>query len=301
MKKIIIGIHGLKNKVDPETLKQWWKASIEEGLVKHGYKDDFKFELAYWADLAYLKPLDPKETDPEHPLYLQAPYVAEVDATVQKENTSLKKKILSNLEASLDLIFLRENSLGGLDKIADKAMQKMFSDLDIYYHGYCPYLSSELAKIAFRRRLADLLIKHKHQQILLIGHSMGSIISYDTLTQVTPQVNIDSFISIGSPLGLPIIIKKILQEQNQEVTPESKPITPENIRHRWWNFADLDDKVALIYRIANDYADNSKGLKPIDIQVDNRYQFGDEINPHKAYGYLRTPEVSEQIYNFLKS
>jgi len=301
MKKVIIGIHGLKNKPDPYTLKSWWKASIKEGLDKQGYKKDFIFEMAYWADLDYPKPLDPQETDPEHSLYIPAPYVVEVDAEEQKENSSLKKKILINLEASLDKIFLRENSLGGLDKIADKAMQNMFSDLDIYYHGYCQYKSSEPAKVAFRNRLADLLTKYKGHQILLIAHSMGSIISYDTLTQVTRDINIDSLITLGSPLGLPIIIKKILQEQNQEVTPESKPITPENICNYWWNFADLDDKVALIYRIANDYAENSKGLKPVDIQVDNRYQFEDEINPHKAYGYLRIPEVSEQIFRFLKS
>jgi len=299
MKKVIIGIHGLKNKPDPETLKKWWKASIYEGLGKHGYSDDFKFEMAYWADLDYPKPLDPNQTDPEHPLFIPAPYSIEVDAEEQKENSSLKKKILINLEASLDHIFLRENSLGGLEKIADKAMQRMFSDLDIYYHGFCQYRCSQTAKSAFRQRLADLLHKYRHQNILLIGHSMGSIIGYDTLTQLTPDISIESFLTLGSPLGLPIIIKKILQEQNQEVTPESKPITPENIRNKWWNFADLDDKVALIYRIANDYAPNSQGLIPEDFQVDNRYQFGDEINPHKAYGYLRTPEVSEHISKFL--
>jgi len=300
MKKVIIGIHGLKNKPDPETLKKWWKASIIEGLEKHGYFEEFNFEMAYWADLDYPKPLDPKETDPEHSLYIPAPYVVEVGAAEQKENKSLKKKILINLEASLDHIFLRENSLGGLDKITDKAMQSMFSDLDIYYHGFCQYGCSQKAKAAFRQRLANLLHKYRHQEILLIGHSMGSIIGYDTLTQLTPDISVESFLTLGSPLGLPIIIKKILQEQNLEVTPESKPLTPENIQTKWYNFADLDDKVALIYRIANDFAENSKTLKPIDVQVDNRYQFGDEINPHKAYGYLRTPEVSEQIYNFLK-
>lgn len=301
MKKVIIGIHGLKNKPAPKILAKWWKSSIEEGLRKFDYSHKFNFELAYWADLDYPKPLDPAETDPEHPLYITAPYTLEVDAEEQKENSSLKKKILINLEASLDHIFLRENGLGGLEKIADKAMKRMFSDLDIYYHGNCQYNSSEPAKTAFRKRLAVLLHKYKNHKIMLIGHSMGSIISYDTLTQVTPEINIDSFLSIGSPLGLPIIIKKILLEQNQEVTPDSKPITPENIISKWHNYADLDDKVALIYRIANDYAENSKGLKPEDFQVDNRYQYGDEINPHKAYGYLRTPEVAEQIFQFLKN
>ncbi len=300
MKKIIIGIHGLKNKPAPEVLSKWWKTSIQDGLNKLGFDEDFSFELVYWADLNYSQPLDPNETDPSHPQYIPAPYVPEISVEEQKASLSLKKRILTNLEASLDLIFLRENSIAGIDKIADKAMYSMFTDLDIYYHGFCQFRSSLTAKEAFRNCLVDVLQRHKNKQILLVAHSMGSIIAYDTLVEMGNEIEIQSLISLGSPLGLPIILKKILLEQNQEITPQSKPITPENITNSWYNFADLDDKVALIYRLANDFLENSSGIKPVDFQVNNRFQMNDEIRPHKAYGYLRTPEVAEKIFQFLK-
>ena len=44
---------------------------------------------------------------------------------------------------------------------------------------------------------------------------------------------------------------------------------------------------------------NSKGVAPVDQVVYNNYKYGDEKNPHKAYGYLRTEQVAETIVNFL--
>ena len=75
MKKIIIGIHGLKNKPPRKILESWWKKSILEGFQNHGLpKLDFQFELVYWADLEYSKSLDPKVTDPKDPLFIEHPY-----------------------------------------------------------------------------------------------------------------------------------------------------------------------------------------------------------------------------------
>ena len=68
MKNVIIGIHGLKNKPPKELLEKWWKTSISDGLNNIGQHDiEFQFELVYWADLEYSKPLDPEITDPKDP------------------------------------------------------------------------------------------------------------------------------------------------------------------------------------------------------------------------------------------
>lgn len=34
MARVIIGVHGLGNKPDPETLRSWWEQSMIEGLQK---------------------------------------------------------------------------------------------------------------------------------------------------------------------------------------------------------------------------------------------------------------------------
>ena len=100
-------------------------------------------------------------------------------------------------------------------------------------------------------------------------------------------------------MGLPVIIKKILQEQNKEILPESKPITPENIMQKWLNFSDLDDKVALNYNLSDDYAANNKNIKPIDYVIENDYEYNGQNNPHNVYGYLRSQQVTQEVHNFL--
>ena len=79
-----------------------------------------------------------------------------------------------------------------------------------------------------------------------------------------------------------------------------KPLAvPENIVHSWYNLTDLRDRVALNYNLADDYQPNSNGISVIDKQVLNTYEYQGLINPHKSYGYLRTPQMAEIIYTFL--
>ena len=93
MKKVIIGIHGLKNKPSENTLKRWWIESIKQGLLCVGEKKiSFDFDFVYWADLNYQQVLDENILDPENPLYVKNPY--------QKLNRTAKttKKLNSRRE-----------------------------------------------------------------------------------------------------------------------------------------------------------------------------------------------------------
>ena len=301
MKKIIIGIHGLKNKPPKEILESWWKKSILEGFQNHGFQElDFHFELVYWADLNYEKPLDPQVTDKNDSLFLECPYVPSTEIKKPHEDHNFRRKILDKVETGLDKLFLHEKSIGGLEAITDLAIRRKFIDLDVYYHGKCRVNEQQIAKNAFRNRLTGVLKKHKRKNILLITHSMGSIIAYDALTQEIPGIRIDTFITAGSPLGLPIIIKKILTEQHQKINKNSKPSTSQNIRKAWFNFSDLNDKVTMNYNLADDYSANTRGIMPQDIIIDNNYEYNGQKNPHKIYGYLRSSQMAEVIYNFLK-
>ncbi len=301
MKKIIIGIHGLKNKPPREILKSWWKKSIMEGFQNHNLpKLDFQFELVYWADLNYEKPLDPQVTNKNDSLYLEHPYIPATDIEESHEDHNFKRKILDKVETGLDKLFLHEKGIGGLEAIADLAIRHKFIDLDIYYHGKCRINKQQIAKIAFRNRLTEVLKEHKRKKILLITHSMGSIIAYDALTQEVPDIKIDTFVTSGSPLGLPIITKKILVEQHQKIEKNSKPFTPQNIKKAWYNFSDLNDKITLNYNLADDYSANTRGVIPQDILVDNNYKYNGQKNHHKVYGYLRSSQMAEVIYNFLR-
>ena len=60
--RVIIGIHGLKNKPEADILEDWWKTSIDEGLSRHcgGRKFKVRFEMVYWADLLYGEAIAPE-------------------------------------------------------------------------------------------------------------------------------------------------------------------------------------------------------------------------------------------------
>jgi hypothetical protein len=304
-KKVIIVIHGLSNKPEKQLLEKWCRASIREGLRTIDRRGlPFTLKLVYWADLMHERPQDPRETSKKSDTYLDDPYLpGDPDQYATFTPSTIKRNLLDKLEKKIDKMYFDEGSFINFEKFANIVVRNLFKDLDLYYHRDCPVtrFRGTLARDAIRMRLAEVLRKYSARSILLIAHSMGTIISYDVLTQATPDVEIDTFITIGAPLGMPLILKKILLEQGRDIKKERQPVTPENIRAAWYNFSDLDDPVAINYNLSDDYRPNTAGIAPRDIIVFNNYENEGDRSPHKLYGYLRAPEVVNVIYNFCVS
>ncbi|MFZ5517261.1 MAG: lipase family alpha/beta hydrolase [Candidatus Zhuqueibacterota bacterium] len=301
MAKIIIGIHGLGKKPPQRIMKKWWEKSIREGLKSIGYPIQFfTFEFVYWADFLHDQPLDVSIKDKEHPLYLKEPYQPARD-TVMKKPSDLKRKILNYLEKELEKVFLNEDLSINFSGISDYIIKHFFTDLDQYYSGTCQDKNRETrpVKHVLREHLASVLRKHKNKEILLIGHSMGSILSYDVLTQTAPDVTIDTLVTIGSPLGIPAIVNKTITELKQRKGRPGQLATPENVRRSWYNLSDLNDKVAFNYELADEFQPNSRHIKVTDLVVYNNYEMNGVKNSHKDFGYLRTPECANIINEFL--
>lgn len=301
-KKIIIVIHGLENKPPQGLLETWCKKSVREGLRNIGRPGlPFTLKLVYWADLMHEMPQDPSVRDKKSAAFLDDPYLPGDPAAYGSfAPSTIKKNLLDKLEKKLDAMYFDEKSFINFDKFANILVRRLFRDLDCYYHRDCPVTRflGMLARDAIRMRLAEVLRRFGDKEILLVAHSMGTIISYDVLMQTTPDVTINTLVTIGSPLGMPLILKKILLEQGRDYRKERKPVTPENILHAWHNFSDLDDPVAINYNLADDYQASSRGIAPRDAIVYNNYVIDGKRDPHKLYGYLRAPEVSRAIYDF---
>jgi pimeloyl-ACP methyl ester carboxylesterase len=208
--------------------------------------------------------------------------------------------MLDVLEKEMDNIFLNDDLTFNFEAITDQIIRRFFEDLDAYYTKTMKdnRKNERPVKELIREELARVLQRHRHKRILLIAHSMGSIIAYDVLSQGIPDIEVDTLVTIGSPLGIPIIIRKIHAERHDR-SLEIKPRTPESITRTWYNFSDLDDKVVLDYTLADDYRKNSKGIQAVDQVVFNDYEIDGERNPHNSYGYLRTPEMSDVLDHFL--
>ncbi len=300
--RIIIGIHGLGNKPPRRLLKSWWKKSLREGLRAGGYfRLFFDFELVYWADILHDRPLDPDETDRKSAHYLAEPYRPGLNF-VQRKPSELRRRFLSFLERRLDRLFLKTDLTLKFPAISNFVVQRFFKDLEIYYRNGSENgtENAQHPRELIRSRLAETLRSHRGKRILLIGHSMGSIVAYDVLTRCVPDIDIHTLVTIGSPLGQPLVMSKIHLEQKSGQSGKTRVSTPPNVRHHWFNLSDLEDRVAMNYNLADDYQANASGVRAVDKIVENNYEIDGRKNPHKSYGYLRTIEMADIIHHFLQ-
>lgn len=135
--------------------------------------------------------------------------------------------------------------------------------------------------------------------VLLIGHSMGSIIAYDTLWELshndTHPAAVDLLLTIGSPLG-----QRLMQKQIKGHELDGKDRYPTNIRH-WQNFAAVGDLTAIDPWLADDFAEMiTLGLvdEIEDEEVLNYFRLDGKLNVHSEYGYLVNEKTAHTVANW---
>lgn len=301
MAKVIIGIHGLGNKPSKNTLRKWWKKSMLEGLKNMQHKNKLpKFELIYWADLLYEKPLNESIKNEDHPLYVKEIYI-EGKEPERGLKHPLKKKFLDWFDIAADKIFLNDDMTVNYSFISSAFIHNYFKDLEAYYENGEIKKNGQvyLARDQIRGRLIEVLKKYDGYDIFLVAHSMGSIVAFDVLTFNLPEIKIKTFATIGSPLGIPFVRSKIAQEKRLVLNDSHKLKTPKGVQ-QWYNFSDLEDDVTINYSLEKDFEENEGGVRAVDFIVNNNYEIDKEKNPHKSFGYLRTPEFSEILFEFIQ-
>jgi hypothetical protein len=276
----IIGIHGLNNKPPAATLAAWWRTSLVEGLTRNLAiaKPEIAFELVYWADVMHAKPYD---NDPQ-------PYVAAQGTGPLPRHAPSLKDAANDLKNTLD----KMSTVLGTGDVLEAIKKRVAADL----HGYH---TDAKTRDELRRRVRTAIdaAHAKRHRILLLTHSMGSIVAFDVLAAMKPGADtprIDHLVTFGSPLGLHAV-KAAARAQGFAMQ------VPGNVQH-WTNLADRRDHIALDARLETDYAANAAGVTVRDVYVRNGYVTpGGEANAHKVYGYLRAPEMSDLVLAFVEN
>lgn len=132
--------------------------------------------------------------------------------------------------------------------------------------------------------------------VLLIGHSMGSVIAYDALWELSHShgnpVQIDLLVTMGSPLGQDFMQRKLKGHDRHGVDRY-----PLNIR-RWKNLTAIGDLTAIDPTLANDYGEMRELglLESIDDEhLLNYFRLDGELNVHSEYGYLANEKTAHTI------
>lgn len=177
--------------------------------------------------------------------------------------------------------------------VPDPAVKAAILETSRYFHN------DKNIGCEIRQLLKDRLCAawEDDRRVLLIGHSMGSIIAYDALWELGRQEgktgSVDLFLTLGSPLGMRFVQHRLVD------AGFSKQRYPDNIR-QWINIASRGDLTALDPYLADDYEEmvNLGLIESIRDEHKNVYNFfhgAKGMNMHRSYGYLVNPNVGDAI------
>lgn len=212
--------------------------------------------------------------------------LAAIDALIQQESAterdraeaaSLKRRLIRWIYTVADYFpFL-------MHPLADE-------NLEIHLRDLRRYVKNQFDMAEFIRRLLKMPLRaawNSERPLLLIGHSMGSIIAYDALWQLGQkhgvEHRIDLFLTMGSPLGQRFIQRRIMGFGEQ---PDNR--YPRNIK-RWVNIAAIGDLTAIDMVLQDDFEEMLR-LGHVDSiedrEIYNYFRLDGELNVHAEYGYL---------------
>ncbi len=138
-------------------------------------------------------------------------------------------------------------------------------------------------------------------RVLLIGHSLGSVIAYESLWELShvdrSDGRVDLLITLGSPLATRFIARHV---RGAEYSGAQR--YPANIDH-WVNVAARAEMTALHHELKPYYREMLELglLQSLEDKSDIYNHFHGELglNPHKSYGYLVNHVFAETLANWL--
>ena len=137
---------------------------------------------------------------------------------------------------------------------------------------------------------------------LLLAHSMGSVIAWDTLWQMSHEdhdhVRLDTLLTMGSPLGQRFIQRHLLGHGRV-----GHARYPSNLVH-WKNLSARGDLTAVDPELANDFG----AMLSLDLvetlddeEVLNWFRLDGRLNVHAEYGYLANPVTADFVARWWRS
>ncbi|MGW1675182.1 hypothetical protein [Streptomyces sp. NPDC002324] len=154
--------------------------------------------------------------------------------------------------------------------VVEKSVRLFFPEVNRYF-------ATGRARVRERVR-ADLL---RHRPDVVVAHSLGSVVAYEVLHDLAGQLDVQLFLTLGSPLALPHAIFHRLDPG----PVRGRGTKPAGVR-RWTNIADIGDFVAVPKgELGRAFAEVEE-LPEISIAP---------LWPHSVLDYLQHPAVAKAI------
>jgi len=294
-------IHGLDNKPEADYLHKLWKRKLahEDGLDLD--TSGTPSSSAYWADVLYASPatnLAAFEAAVGEVETLDSPAGPALDLRRLPAGEAARVRALaSRLEVDPEALALEEPPPDDVEAVRQervpvppwlrkRIMARFVRDAHHYFYNldFSPRAGATYrVRDELRRRfMSKLEAAAATRPIVVVSHSMGTIIAYDCLRHEPDCPRIDGLITVGSPLGL---------DEVQDFFPgwtRDDGFPSEKLNGRWVNVYDPLDVVAgLDPHLANDYRRRGEDAVE-DVREDNWGTWRHSISKYLQGKLLRT-------------
>jgi hypothetical protein len=286
-KKNIIFVPGKNPKPEPEQHKKLLWRSMLEGVRRSepelvsdiGAHFDW-FKLIAWNYLYYHQVKDVSRDLPW------------IDALINKHGPTAEDiEDTKTWQRKLAKIYF---SAGDIFPFVIPLLPKVIRHIQIETRRYFQNennIASEIREL-LKQELRPMLTAN--EEVLLIGHSLGSVIAYDTLWELSHLEQlpgkIDLFLTLGSPLGMNYVQRRLMGADQKD-----KKQYPNNIRH-WVNISSVGDITALDREFRDDFSHMLEygmveSIEDHSEAIYNFFRNEEGLNVHRSYGYLVNPAV----------
>lgn len=246
------------------------------GMGRHKLAEKLEWDIAIFREqrldshMAFYSDLLPSATE-------KAGYLYQEEADFNSNMTAYFKYRMDALECRAG----GQKLVGdGIQQWLLKQVTRHFID-DVYAYLYTSRRERILERVTF---LLELSRSHPDgEPVVLVGHSLGSIVAYEALMMNIATVK--KFITIGTPLGLEPIKAELRKKYGDKLA------IPPGVS-AWSNFSDPLDIVSFDSTIADDY----RGKNITDTILENNNRNATTFyGPHSGTGYLSTAPVRAAI------
>lgn len=291
----IVFVPGIRLKPRPEEHGLQLRRCLEAGVTRAGGTAvevaaiGEAFSLVGWSHAFYGEHGDINMDLPGIERLLRG---QDLEADDLREATSFSRRIVSTLYALVD----RFPVLGST--YSTRRMQTRVQEIQRYFADAGREAGAARKLVADAIRQAWL----NKQRVLLIGHSFGSVIAYDTLWELSREDVtdcVDMFLTMGSPLTMSYIRHRL----KGAGLPEAERF-PSCIR-RWTNLTAIGEVTSLDRKLGHCFAKMRKlGLVESiddDLGLINQFHGPDGLNVHKCYGYFASQLAGEWLLGWYRA
>ncbi|MEM9303392.1 MAG: hypothetical protein AAGE01_14850 [Pseudomonadota bacterium] len=309
-------VHGIANKPPKDQLLDNWKYYLSAGGLDLD-ANDVSCSMVYWADVMYPEPeadASSFESDSgDVGTVSEDDDLSWIDDVPRKERAfvdSLRQRLRFDVESPGNDEYVAEIPMEPSSEeqspipfeavplpwfIKRRAMKRLLKDVYYYLFNKPWKHATSGNEVLVRDHIRELFINQLAADAagndgahVVVGHSMGTVISYDCLKHVDACVPVTAYMTVGSPLGISEVHDNFAGYDRRDAFPAEK------LGGGWVNVYDRLDPVAFDARLANDYQrERTKVI--IDEKVKNSGTWR-----HSSWKYFGQEVLCEHLINMLE-